>query len=239
MFLTRIPCPKIDYSEEILNDCARYFPVVGLVIGGLNYLVFWVLFLVFPKEIAILLSMSFSFILTGGFHEDGMADSCDAFGGGYTKERVLEIMKDSRIGSFGALGLFSVLLIKFHSLLILPETSLLPAFLLGHSLSRVLPIWVMKFLPYVQFEGKSKPIAKEPKPITFGMTSFFALLILSPFVFLSPVFLSLLIPLFFFLPVVIFFLKRKIGGYTGDTLGSAQQISEILIYLGLYLCKFI
>jgi len=239
MFLTRIPVPKIEYSNEILTNSTRYFPVVGVLLGFINYFIYLASVQFFPKEIAILLSMSFSFLLTGGFHEDGLADSCDAFGGGYTKEKILEIMKDSRIGSFGTLGLFSVLFLKFYSLLKIPEIYLFACFILGQGLSRIFPIWIMKFLPYVQLEGKSKPIAETPSNLNFGITNVFGLIIFLPFLYLSKAYILVFFSLVLFLPIVIFFLNKKIQGYTGDTLGAAQQLSEILIYLSIYLCGFI
>lgn len=229
MFLTRIPTPKVEYSEEILNKASRFFPLVGGIVGILNFVCFWLCSQIYSKEISLALCMVFSFLLTGGFHEDGLADSCDAFGGGYTKERILEIMKDSRIGSFGVLGLFSILLLKFLTLREISNSKLLAGFILGHSLSRLQPIWVMHFLRYVQFEGKSKPIAIQPSVSTLLIAH------LNVFVF---VLLFQEIKLFWlFLPIVlftliyIFYLKKRISGYTGDSLGAGQQISEVLIYL--------
>lgn len=229
MFFTRIPTPRVTYSEEILNKSARFFPLVGGLVGILNFACFWVCNQIYSKEISLALSMVFSFLLTGGFHEDGLADSCDAFGGGYTKEKILEIMKDSRIGSFGVLGLFSILLLKFLTLREISNSHLLAGFVLGHSLSRLQPLWIMSFLRYVQFEGKSKPIAIQPSI----STSFIAHVTVLVFILLFQEikFFILLIPVLVFTVIYIWYLKKKISGYTGDCLGAGQQISEVLIYL--------
>ncbi len=231
MFLTRIPTPEVEYSKEILNKATRFFPLVGAIVGVLNFASFWLANQFFSKEISIVISMVFLFLLTGGFHEDGLADTCDALGGGYTKEKILEIMKDSRIGSFGVLGLFSILLLKFLALREIVPSNLFMAFILGHSLSRLQPVWIMLFLRYVQFEGKSKPIAVQPSYTTFSIAN---LTVLSFILLFQKVELFWL-----FLPVGIFtllyslYLKRKIYGYTGDCLGAGQQISEVLVYLSL------
>lgn len=233
MFLTRIPTPKVNYSETILNKAARFFPAVGAIVGLLNFAFFWILSQFFSKDISIVLTMSFSFLLTGGFHEDGLADTCDAFGGGYTKERILEIMKDSRIGSFGVLGLFSILFLKFLTLREISSSNLFSAFVLGHSLSRLQPVWIMLFLRYVQFEGKSKPIAIQPSftnLIIANLTLLFLFLL-----FQEIKFLWLLVPIAIFTILYSLYLNKRISGYTGDCLGASQQVSEVLIYL-TFLC---
>ena len=110
MFFTRLPCPAwVGYSESYLNHSARYFPLVGVIVGGIGGLTFWLAQLIWPPSIAVLLSMLATIAVTGAFHEDGLADSCDGFGGGWGKEQVLAIMKDSRLGTFGAIGLGLIL----------------------------------------------------------------------------------------------------------------------------------
>ena len=117
MFFTRIPCPKnIDHSPEILTKSSRYFSLVGIIVGFFGALVFYVSELLFNDTISILLSMSGTIWITGAFHEDGFADVCDGFGGGWTKEKILTIMKDSRVGTYGIVGLGLLLAIKFNAL---------------------------------------------------------------------------------------------------------------------------
>jgi adenosylcobinamide-GDP ribazoletransferase len=235
MFLTRIPTPRVEYSEVILNDSSRFFPLVGALLGVLSFGIYFLSQIWFPNSISILLSMIFTVLVTGGFHEDGLADSCDAFGGGYTKVKVLEIMKDSRIGSFGALGLIFILFLKFQTLSSISTQNLFFAMVLGHSWSRIVPIWIMLSLNYVQFEGKSKPIAKEPSLGTVIFSHLTLLLVCVIMYYFEYNKYYYILPLFVFTGIFVLYLKKRIGGYTGDTLGASQQIAEVLIYLGCVL----
>ena len=144
MFFTRIPCPKwVDHSEEYLNKSSKYFPLIGWIVGGISALFYCLCSYILPFPIAILLSMLASIWATGAFHEDGLADVCDGFGGGWTKEKILLIMKDSRVGAFGVIGLVMVLLIKYVSLISIPVQSktIIPLVIISaHSLSRFFAI---------------------------------------------------------------------------------------------------
>jgi len=118
LFFTRIPCPKwVDHSPEFINKSSRYFPLVGMVVGGIGALGYFGSQFVLPIDIAIIISMIATVWITGAFHEDGFADVCDGFGGGWTKEKILTIMKDSRLGTFGVSGLIFILGLKFLALL--------------------------------------------------------------------------------------------------------------------------
>jgi adenosylcobinamide-GDP ribazoletransferase len=250
MFLTRIPVPNYEpYNPVWLQQSPRYFTWVGFIIGALSAM-FALLFM--PLNSVYLVAIAYtisSVLITGAFHEDGFADMCDAFGGGYTIERKLTIMKDSRIGTYGALGLllmvvFKIVLVamaiekleklwKFNILSI--ETNHYFGFVfltvVAHAFSRLAPLAVMTFLPYVADidASKSKPMATQ---------------ILEPIVFLIAiipiVFLLLILPLFLvfaFAAIIIvtgymvWLCKKHIGGYTGDCLGATQQIAEVFIYL--------
>jgi len=118
MFYTRIPCPAwVNHDEEFLNKATRYFPLIGWIVGGLAALTFYGSSFIFSKEVSILFSFAISVLITGAFHEDGFADVCDGFGGGWTKEKILDIMKDSRVGAYGAIGIVLLFLLKFALLL--------------------------------------------------------------------------------------------------------------------------
>lgn len=122
MFLTRIPVPRtMDHNPVYLQKSPKYFPVIGWIVGGTCALVFLVFSRYISTDIGILASMIAGFLLTGALHEDGFADVCDGFGGGWTKEKILLIMKDSRIGVFGAIGLISMLGSKYLLLKELPS----------------------------------------------------------------------------------------------------------------------
>jgi len=120
-YFTRLPVPRwVGYSERQLNDASRYFPLVGILVGLFTGVVFVLTLRVFPQPIAVLLAMLSGILLTGGFHEDGLTDTCDGFGGGQDRPQILAIMKDSRVGSYGVLGLVFALLLKFSALAMLP-----------------------------------------------------------------------------------------------------------------------
>ena len=234
MFLTRIPVPKwVGYSEENINKCNRYFPLVGGIIGIIGGFVFLLANFIFPQKIAIILSMSSTIILTGAFHEDGFADFCDGFGGGMTKEKILEIMKDSRMGAYGTIGMILILLLKFFALSSLPASTIIPALICGHSLSRTIAVSTMYSLPYVREDelSKSKPVTKNLHisdlwiAIIIGVSTLLLFKNWSVFIIVIPVLLTK----FWFDR----YLKKRIGGYVGDCLGAMQQVSEIVFYLSL------
>ncbi len=233
MFYTRIPVPKnLPYSDEILNRSTRFFPFIGWIVGGMAAVVFYGLQFIFPPELAILLSMLSTIFVTGAFHEDGFADFCDGFGGGYTKEKILTIMKDSRIGTYGSIGLLGMLATKFMSLHSI-DVVVLPLILLAaHSLSRLMPILVIYTSEYSRDDAtsKSKPIGKKGKGGDFVLALFFGLIFLAflPLTFSLAIFPVLVITTFVFKS----YITRKIDGYTGDCLGALQQIAELEFYLG-------
>ena len=233
MFYTRIPVPKnLPYSDEMLNRSTRFFPFIGWLVGGIGAVVFYGLQFVFPPELAILLSMLSTIFVTGAFHEDGFADFCDGFGGGYTKEKILSIMKDSRIGTYGSIGLVGMLAVKFIGLSSV-DIKLLPLVLVaGHALSRLMPVLLIFNSEYARadLESKSKPIGKKGKTIDLLLAIFFGVALLSffPLTFSVGIMPVLLLTSFVFSNYIVV----KLGGYTGDCLGALQQIAEVIFYLG-------
>jgi adenosylcobinamide-GDP ribazoletransferase len=239
MFFTRIPVPRtLPYSEAYLNQSSRYLPLVGTVVGLAAGFVCWLSGLVLPAPVAVLLSMVCSILLTGGFHEDGLADACDGFGGGWTKERILEIMKDSRIGAFGAMGLIIGLLLKYTCLSTLPLRVIPLVLVAGHSLSRWVALSFLYSHEYVREEGKAKPLASQ---MSWGALLFAGCWGVLPLLFFGHLWVLLLIlPLFVVKWALGLYFQRWIGGYTGDCLGAAQQVLEIVFYLSfLVVWKYI
>ncbi|HSD07085.1 adenosylcobinamide-GDP ribazoletransferase [Flavobacterium sp.] len=253
MFYTRIPCPKnIDHNPDYLNKASRYFPLIGWIVGGISFVVYYLATLLFTYEIALILSMIGGVLTTGAFHEDGFADVCDGFGGGWTKEKILLIMKDSAIGAYGAIGVVLLLLLKFEAIstlfsrfeIINLQSAIcnLLLFVSAHSLSRLAAISIVFTHQYSREDAssKSKPIAQNFTWKEVVGASFFGLL---PLVILSVFQWQLLLAL---LPVFIarFFLaqyfQKWIDGYTGDCLGATQQICEVIFYLSIIgIWKFI
>ena len=230
MFFTRVPVHFEQFEASDLNRATRFFPLVGILVGAIAALAFWIFQFVFPSEIAVILSMVTSILLTGAFHEDGLADAIDGLGGGWECEQVLAIMVDSRIGSYGAVGLVMVLLAKFQALIHL-DVWLIPIVLVaGHALSRWCAVVVMATQHYVKAEGKSKPLATQLSWLELAIATFFGLV---PLLFVGVAGLLALLPVFFVWVWFSLKIKRRIGGYTGDCLGAMQQLSEVTCYIGL------
>jgi adenosylcobinamide-GDP ribazoletransferase len=241
-FFTRLPVPAwVGHSQDQLDHAARYFPLVGILIGGIGAAVTELAALALPLGVAVLLGMAATIRATGAFHEDGFADSCDGFGGGWEKAQVLAIMKDSRIGSYAALGVGLMLLAKWSTLVEI-DTAFGPPFLAlaliaGHAASRLASTVLIYFLDYVRDDdsSKSKPLAQRMAghelaiAVICGLAPCLLLPLGDMLAALASAALATLLAARYFL--------RRIGGYTGDCLGATQQVSELAFYLGL-LCSF-
>lgn len=234
-FLTRLPVPADpSFSQDKLNRCARYFPSVGLLVGALTGGITVILTTLLPVPVAVLLGMIASLRITGAFHEDGLADSIDGLGGGLNPARAMDIMKDSRLGTYGACALVLSLLLKWLLLSLLFHSDPQSGFammLFAHCLSRLAPLWIMRSLPYAGDRGnsKSKPLAQELRAgdLLFAHCSCLPLLC---FVDLTQCWISIGGAIL----VVAWWrrkLRQRIQGYTGDTLGAAQQFVELGLYL--------
>lgn len=233
-FFTRLPVPGwVGHSSEALNRSARYFPAVGLVVGGIGALVYLGAALLWPQPVAVLLSMAATIYATGAFHEDGLADTVDGLGGGWDKLRILDIMKDSRVGSYGVVAMVLALVGKF-TLLSALDGALVPfALLAGHALSRFCATVLLATMDYVRedLQSKAKPLATRLSAgamlVALGFV-IVALLLLPQEKVLAGCGLAALATLWLAAKF-----KRWLGGYTGDCLGATQQVSEIAFYLGL------
>ncbi|MGD9557018.1 MAG: adenosylcobinamide-GDP ribazoletransferase [Mangrovibacterium sp.] len=234
MFYTRIPVPRsLEFSHENLNRATRYFPLIGWIVGGSGAAVFYGLSFVLPMELAVFLSMAFTILLTGAFHEDGFADFCDGFGGGYTPEKILSIMKDSRIGTYGTIGLIAMLGTKFLTLQAMPAAMIPLMLFSGHAFSRLMPVLIIFTGKYSRNDeqSKTKPVGKKGRHSDLIIAWVTALL---PMALLPWQLTALAVPSA--LLMTAFFKRyteRKIGGYTGDCLGALQQMTEVLFYLCL------
>ena len=238
MFFTRIPVPTIkNYSSEHLQKSARYFSWVGLLVGLIGASVFYISQKYFSASLAIAFSMLATILTTGAFHEDGFADCCDAFGGGWNKEKILTIMKDSRLGTYGVIGLIGILGFKFlllqELLIYISVKQMLFVIIAAHSCSRLMPVIVMHLLVYVQDidVSKSKPLANRKLTVIEMIIAIAGGLIC--FLFLPLYFLFILIPILLSTFLMANYFKKWIGGYTGDCLGTTQQICELIFYFGV------
>lgn len=234
-FLTRLPLPAdVGFTPERMAAAPRYFPLVGALVGGIGALAFELADALFPQGVAIVLSMAATLLVTGAFHEDGLADMADGVGGGVTRERALAIMRDSRIGTYGACALVIVLALKAAALLSVPP-ALAPVMLVaGHALSRLSSVVTIATSRYVRDEGTGKPVAT-------GVSGAGLLIALLTAAGVGALFalasswqagLAALAGLSLGHLAARAAFERKLGGYTGDCLGAVQQVSEVGFYLG-------
>jgi adenosylcobinamide-GDP ribazoletransferase len=237
-FFTRAPIPRwVGFESDWLQQASRYFPLVGIVVAAAVSAVYSFAAWLWPPAVAVLLSTACGIYMTGAFHEDGFADICDGFGGGSTTERVLEIMKDSRIGAYGAIGIGMLLALKCMVLTHFSMQAVVASLLIAHPLSRLAASALIWRLDYVRAEGKAKALAQRMSTGEFliaavtacvpmlavglaGWLSWYGILAGASLGGLACIWLGGIF-------------LRRIGGYTGDCLGAVQQVSELMFYLGL------
>ena len=243
-FFTRIPVTGrlaqwVGYSPAMLRASAAFFPAVGWVVGGVGALAMAGALSVWPPLVAAVLCTVVTVLLTGAFHEDGLADVVDGLGGTANRDRALEIMRDSRVGAFGAIALVLALGLKFALLATLAEEGIVPAcaaLLAAHVLSRFAPLVVMRAMPYVGGEGgKAKPMADA---VSGGSVVIAALWSVPAVAMLAMVGepadgIAALAAVALATVYMVRLLRRRLGGFTGDGLGATQQLSELAIYLAL------
>ena len=242
-FMTRVPMPRwVGFEPQWLNASARYFPAVGTLVGLFAAGVFWLAGFVFPTAVCAGLSIAATVLLTGAFHEDGLADTCDALGGHVSRERALEIMKDSRIGTYGAVALILVLGLKMATLSAMTPLLVLPAYVLAHTASRAVPVVLIRWLSYAGTleHSKAKPMAQQVTVADVAVALLWVILVSAALVALQPDHLEFVVASLVAAVLVAAasaaWLLRRLGGYTGDTLGATQQVVELLIlvtWLGL------
>ncbi|NOS88597.1 MAG: adenosylcobinamide-GDP ribazoletransferase [Methylococcaceae bacterium] len=236
-FYTRLPSVGVlDYTQ--LPQSAIYLPVVGWLVGGVSALAFYLAVQVWTAVTATVIALAVAILLTGGLHEDGFADVCDGFGGGWGKSQILAIMKDSHIGVYALLGLLVLMALKLSLLTALPIAAVPGVMLAAHSISRLQPLSLMHCYPYAR-TGDSKASVAVYKPSRKELLYAAGLACLP--LWLLPGLCSWAV-----IPVVVVnqclgtYFYRHIGGYTGDCLGASQQIAELVFYLSVSaLWKFI
>lgn len=249
-FFTRIPITGrlaawVGFSPAMLNRASGHFPGVGWVVGAAGALVLWLAGRHWGASplgalLAALLCTATTAWLTGAFHEDGLADTGDGLGGSVTRERALAIMKDSRIGSYGAVTLALVLLMKLTLLALLVQQGAgraAQAMLAAHVLSRLAPLFLMRGLPYVSeaANAKSKPLAEAVSNASLAAGILWSI----PAAGLmwhaqgTMATIAAMGAWLLMLLAVLRLLQRRLQGFTGDTMGALQQLCELALYLGL------
>jgi adenosylcobinamide-GDP ribazoletransferase len=236
-FFTRIPVPAwVPWSAGRLNHAARYFPLVGAVVGLAGAAIFLTATWLLPASLAVVLSMAATIRLTGAFHEDGWADAWDGLGGGWDRAQALEIMKDSRLGAYGSIALTLMLLAKALALIELAARGLhwvALALVVAHPLSRLASTSLIHRLQYVREDAssKSRPLAHQLSTAELGLGAacgLAPLMLLPPWPAACALGAAVLVSLY-----AGRLFRRRLGGYTGDCLGAAQQGAELAIYLGI------
>jgi adenosylcobinamide-GDP ribazoletransferase len=229
-FLTRLPLGRIPYDPNALSRSAKFFPLVGLVIGLLG--AEWYLWLArhLPATIAALLTIAFFVLATGGLHEDGLADVADGFGGGWNREQILAILKDSHIGTFGALAIVISVGLRFLLLGSLPAERVVLYLVSAQVLCRWTALPLGYALPAARESvGQGARIAHQ---ISGG--SLIIGTVITVAVLACALRRALWSPLLSTLAVTFFtglYYWRRVGGVTGDCFGATNQLAEIAIYL--------
>lgn len=237
-FFTRLPIPAwVGFDAAWLNQAARYFPLVGLVVAALTAAAYLLAASVLPAPVAVVISTAVGIYATGAFHEDGFADMCDGFGGGTSAARVLEIMKDSRIGAYGAIGTVVMFGLKCTTLASLTPAATVGALLVAHPASRLMAASLIWQMAYAREEGKAKPLAHTMRTGEFAIAAISTLAIVAAVMATGLIGAAALGAGLLAAALATLWLARlfarRLGGYTGDCLGAVQQLSEVAIYLGV------
>lgn len=251
-FFTRIPVTGplaewVGYSPAMLRASVAHFPAIGWLVGGVAAAVFTTTLALLPATahtplVAAVLSTVATVMLTGGFHEDGLADVADGLGGSHLRERALEIMKDSRVGAFGAMALTLMLLTKVAVLATVADARPQAAaglLVLAHVVSRTWPMLTIHLLPHVgdAAGSKSKPLADRISgpALVIGFSWLFMAIVLflsiSGAILIIPIAVGLCLSALAWARMTLL-LRRRLGGFTGDGLGATQQVCEVAFLLG-------
>lgn len=242
MFYTRIPCPKnTDHSPEYINRATRYFPLIGWIVGAISFAFYYGALQLFDVTIATVIALIAGVLVTGAFHEDGLADVFDGFGGGWSKTDILKIMKDSRVGAFGLIATIFLLLLKFLALsqvLYLTQDWywMLAIFIVYHSLARLTAVSIVFTSEYSREDetSKAKPIAKGfgvPEVLGAFLFGLVPLGVYAGFTHIEV--LIVLAPLLLLYWRSKKYFEKWIDGYTGDCLGAVEQMAELIILLSI------
>ena len=228
-FFTRIPIWKwTEIPQKYYSSVVVFWPMTGWVTGGLTGLLLWLAAQVFPMLPAVIIALTGRILLTGGLHEDGLADFCDGFGGGTGKDRILAIMKDSHIGTYGVMGLIFYSLWYVSIAMSLPLMTAVAAIIASDAFAKACAAQLINILPYSRPEGAKNRIRYVRMTICKSL-----IVVLSgmlPVCLLAYIDMSLMVSIIapiIVISLLILYLKHKIGGYTGDCCGAACLLCEL------------
>ncbi|MBW8828519.1 MAG: adenosylcobinamide-GDP ribazoletransferase [Burkholderiales bacterium] len=243
-FLTRVPVPRwVGHEPGWLNRCVRYFPLVGALVGAFGAVVMLAASRWWPPTIAAVLAVTATVWLTGAFHEDGLADTFDALGGAVPRDRALAIMKDSRIGTYGATALVLVLGLRVALIATLLQrgAAFASIALIGaHVAGRGCAVALMATLPYAgdAEHAKARPLATAVPGASAVAAVVMVLLMVAGLgaTGLAGEIVRWIVVVFcsmFVLLAMRAWLAARLGGYTGDTLGATEQLTEVAVLMAL------
>jgi len=230
-FLTRLPMPRwVGWDEGRMLRASRYFAAVGALIGLAGGLVWWLAGLLAPAGVAAGLGLAATILLTGALHEDGLADCADGLGGGRTGAEALEIMRDSRVGSYGALALILSVGLRWAALAALAPVWGVLALAIAAGIGRALMVPATALAGYARAEGLGRAVAGGAGPVELiaALGTALILAVIGGWPGLLALALALAVA-----GGVLFLLIRRVGGYTGDGLGAMAQLGEIVVMMTL------
>ncbi len=236
-FLSRVPAPggmnRPGADPALLPASVRYFPVVGGLIGLFTGAVAWAAGQVWPPGVAALLALAAEALLTGAFHEDAVADSCDAFGGGWTRDDVLRIMKDSRVGSFGALGLGLAVALRWATLAAVPPGEVVLAAALAGAAGRLCVVALMRAIPPVPDRASlTRDVGERASLTTLTVAAGLTLPVFLPALAVGPARAVGGVALAGAVTAAWgWYVWRRLGGVTGDCLGASAVFGQIAVML--------
>lgn len=239
IFFTRLPFWRLkacNVPSEYFKEVIGYWPVVGWLTAGIMAAVLWLSAQIFPYSVAVILALLSRVLLTGALHEDGLADFLDGFGGGRDRDRILSIMKDSHIGTYGVIGLIFYFLLFYQLLSNLPLETACLFILMADPICKLISSQIVRFLPYARTAetGKAKMVYEKASSKALFISCLFGLL---PLILIPNIqcFIALLCPILVFF-CLIRLMKKKINGYTGDCCGALFLLCELSLITGFVIC---
>lgn len=234
-FLTRIPWPFPATDPPTPDDLARstlYFPLVGVLVGAVGAALNWLGTLIWPAPVAIVIALAGMILLTGALHEDGLADAADGLGGGWSRDQTLAIMKDSRIGSYGAVAIVLSIAIKVATLSTLAPIDVARALIAGHTLGRWTSLPLLRRSPYVrESRGAGAPYAGAVTVPRLTVATLLTVAVVAALLGWRA--LPVLAAVIVVTVLAGWYFRRRLGGITGDCLGATNQCAELATYLVL------
>lgn len=229
LFLTRLPLPQVMLDEKKIASSIPFFPLAGASIGAILSFIYFLGEKVLPLQVLSVLLTASWVVVTGGMHIDGFADTMDGIFCGGSRDKKLSVMKDSRIGAYGTMGVVLLLLFKVTLVTSISSRFIIPALILAPTLSRWMITYAIIEFPYVRENGLGKAFSVYKNPWQFVFASIFAVGIAIILVNFSGIVLLLI--LFISSYVLIKYIMSQLGGHTGDTYGALNEVCEVIVLL--------